>query len=244
MHTRERMIVYGLLGLLLVVNLPGLLGGGGRLAVAEGEPASNQLGPADGLTLVENDQELRLRSLGGRLAWSDAAYARAFSMGFVHVGRAMGPLLDAPHFVDEREELDEEIKARDEELDERIGAFLEEHQDVGPDGPAADDVRRAYQQLFRQRERWRAERTRRLGSLAARQIEAAYRDLQAAVEVVAERRAIDIVLRFIPPDNEFASSNPPQAYRAIRARVALKYPEALDITDAILEELDVAEEES
>ena len=52
------------------------------------------------------------------------------------------------------------------------------------------------------------------------------------------------MLRLIPPDNEFESSNPPQAYRAIRARVAVKYPEALDITDAILEELDVAEEES
>ncbi len=244
MHTRERMVVYGLLGLLLVVNLPGLLGGGGRLAVAEGERASNQLGPADGLTLIENDQELLLRSLGGRLAWSDAAYARAFSVGFVHVGRALDPLLDAPHFVDEREELDEEIKAKDDQLDERIGAFLEEHRDVGPDDPGAEGVRRAYQELFGERERWRAERTRRLGRLAARQIEAAYRDVRAAVEVVAERREIDIVLRFIPPEKEFQSVNPPQAYRAIRARVALKYPEALDITAAVLEELDVAEEES
>ncbi len=86
-------------------------------------------------------------------------------------------------------------------------------------------------------EQWRRERARRRGKLAAHQIEDSYRELVAAVEVVAERLDIDLVFRFIPTTNEFQALNPPQAYTAVRARLALKYPEALDITDQVLEEL-------
>ena len=78
-----------------------------------------------------------------------------------------------------------------------------------------------------------------MGKLTADQIEDAYRDLVAAVEVVSERRQIDLVFRFIPTDADFLTQNPPQAYIAVRARIALKYPEALNITDEVLEELAV-----
>jgi hypothetical protein len=79
--------------------------------------------------------------------------------------------------------------------------------------------------------------SRQLGRLAAGQIERAYRDLIAAVEVVAERRRIDLVFRFIPTDNEFQAISPPQAYTGIHARIALKYPPGLDVTDEVMEEL-------
>jgi hypothetical protein len=59
----------------------------------------------------------------------------------------------------------------------------------------------------------------------------------AAVDVVADRLGIDVVFRFIPTANDFQSFNSGQAYVSVRARIALKYPEALDITDEILEEL-------
>ena len=72
------------------------------------------------------------------------------------------------------------------------------------------DVQRAYQELLQERERWRREGAKRLGKLAAEQIEQAYRDLVAAVEVVAERRDIDLVFRFIPTGNDFDAQSPAQ----------------------------------
>ncbi len=54
---------------------------------------------------------------------------------------------------------------------------------------------------------------------------------------MSERRQIDLVFRYIPTDADFLTPNPAQAYIAVRARIAVKYPEALNITDEVLEEL-------
>ena len=54
---------------------------------------------------------------------------------------------------------------------------------------------------------------------------------------MADRLGIDVVFRFIPTADEFQSFNATQAYVAVRGRIALKYPEALDVTDDVLEEL-------
>ncbi len=237
MNTRERIVIYGTLTLLLGINISAITGGGGRRAVAADDPSADQLGPAEALTLVEKDHRLVLRNQAGRLSWGDSDHARAYSIGFVHVGKAVGPLLEAEQYAEERDQLEEEIRATDEELDASIAAFMEEHRDLDRDDPLAEDVARAYQQLVQERERWRLERARRRGRLAAEHIEDAYRDLVAAVEVVSERRNIDIVWRFIPTTNELQATNPVQAYTAIRARIALRYPEALDITDEVLQEL-------
>ena len=58
-----------------------------------------------------------------------------------------------------------------------------------------------------------------------------------AVEVVADRNDIDTVYRFIPTDEAFEADNPDQAMVAIRLRTALRYPDELDITDDVMDEL-------
>ncbi|MHC4416290.1 MAG: OmpH family outer membrane protein [Planctomycetota bacterium] len=237
MNTPERIVVYGALALLLGLNLSDGGGGGGPSAVAGAGPSEEKLGPARSLTLTDEDRLLVLRNRAGRLAWADNDHARTLSIGFVHVGKAVGPLLDSEQYADERQRLEDEIKAIDEALTARIEAFREEHREVEPGDPEAEEVARQHQMLMQEFEQWRMERAQRLGKLAAEQIEDAYRDLVAAVEVVAERREIDLVFRFIPTDNDFLSLNPTQAYTAVRARIALKYPDGLDITDQILEEL-------
>jgi Skp family chaperone for outer membrane proteins len=239
MKNRERIVIYGALALLATTNLAALYGQGGSRAVAGGAASGDQLGPAGSLTLVDDEQELVLRNASGRLAWSDSEHARAFSVGFVHVGRAVSPLLQAEEYVEEMARLQEEIRKTDEEITQRIGALLEESRDMSPDDPQAPEVQRAYQEMLQELERWRRQGSQRLGLLAAEQIERAYRDFVAAVEVVAERRGIDIVYRFIPTDREFQAANPPTAYIAIRARIAVTYPEGIDITDEVLEELAV-----
>jgi len=210
----------------------------GGSAWAQGPAEQTHLGPAGTLTLAGDDDDLLvLRNTDGRLAWSDDDYARSFSVAFVHVGQAMGPLLEADEYVEEYRELEAELRGRDEEIGETIDAFRKEHQDITPDDPEMAQVQQTFQAMIQQREQLRVAAARRLGQLASDHIERAYRDLVAAVEVVAARRNIDIVYRFIPTGNDFNAVNPPQSYTGVRARIVLKYPEKLDITDEVMEEL-------
>ena len=225
MNNRERIVIYGGLALLLGLNIAALSNDGRGAAVADVGGTGTQLGPAQTLSLINDDDELVLRNQDGRLAWADDDYARAYSLAFVHIGRAIGPLLEVEEYVDEYKRLEEEIRERDEEIAERILEFREEHQDVKPDDADAQEIQQAFRLLLQEREQLRIAGTRQLGQLAADQVERAYRDLIAAVEVVADRRGIDVVYRFIPTGNEFQAVNPPQAYTGIRARIALKYPD-------------------
>ena len=238
MNNRERILIYGALTLLIGLNIAVLSDGRGRSAWADDLADEVWLGPAAALTLVgDEDNPLVLRNVDGRLAWEDNEYARAFSTAFVHVGKALVPLMQADEYVEEYRQLEAEIREKDEELAEAILAFGEEHKDMAPDDPGAAEVQQAFQSMLQQREQWRVTGSRQLGLLAAGQVEKAYRDLIAAVEVVADRRRIDLVFRFIPTGNEFKALNPPQAYTGIHARIALKYPAGLDITDEVMEEL-------
>ena len=224
MNNRERILIYGALTLLIGLNIAVLSDGRGRSAWADDLADEVWLGPAAALTLVgDEDNPLVLRNVDGRLAWEDNEYARAFSTAFVHVGKALVPLMQANEYVEEYRQLEAENR--------------EEHKDMAPDDPGAAEVQQAFQSMLQQREQWRVTGSRQLGLLAAGQVEKAYRDLIAAVEVVADRRRIDLVFRFIPTGNEFKALNPPQAYTGIHARIALKYPAGLDITDEVMEEL-------
>jgi Skp family chaperone for outer membrane proteins len=235
MDTRERIVIYGALAALAALNLAALFGQGGASALADG--ASDALGPAEALTLVDGDKQLVLRNRGERLAWSDSPHDRLYSIAFVHVGRAVGPLLEAEAYQEELARITAELQETDNEMTGRITAFLEENRDLKPDDPQAAEIQRAYQTMMQELERVRMAGTQRVAALQAEQTERAYRDFVAAVEVVAERRGIDIVLRFIPTADEFNAANPPAAFTAIRARLALKYPDGIDITDEVLQEL-------
>ncbi len=237
MNSRERFVVYGALVALGVLNVTALLDDGAARALADLDQTKSGLGPAESLTLAGPEGQVVLHESGKRLAWGDNDHAKAYSIAFVHVGRAVGPLLQAEHYADEYGQLENEIRSADEEIGRRIEAFVEEHKDVKPDDPEAVNVQRTYQELLQERERWRLEGTQRLNELASSHIEQAYRDLVAAVEVVAERRKIDIVFRFIPTDDDFESPNAQMAQIAIRARIAVRYPPSLDITDEVLKEL-------
>ena len=77
----------------------------------------------------------------------------------------------------------------------------------------------------------------RTGKLESEYLESSYREMIDAVNVVADRMKIDIVYRFTPPSEEFETDNPRAAMSTIRMRSALRYPDDLDITDAVADEL-------
>ena len=242
MNSNERIAIYGALALLLALNLSTMLGLGTPGALAEAMSVEDELGPAATLILTDEDESLVLRNTAGRLAWADNAHGRAYSVAFMAPGKAMEPLLEADQFVEERQELDDELRTNGQEFERRINAYEQQNAGITPDDPRAMEVQQTYQAMRVEYEQWRAQANARMGQLRATQVEQAYRDMVAAVEVVAERKGIDIVYRFIATAQEFGAVNPPQAYLATRQRLALVYPDALDITDAVLEELSVETE--
>ena len=242
MNSNERIAIYGVLAVLLALNLSTMLGLGTPGALAEAASVEDGLGPAATLTLTDEDEPLVLRNTAGRLAWADNAHGRAYSVAFMAPGKAMEPLLKADQFAEERQELDDELQTNDQEFGRRIKAYEQQNAGVTPDDPRAAEVQQTYQAMRAEYEQWRAQATARMGQLTAAQIARAYRDMVAAVEVLAPRTGIDLVYRFIPTAQEFGAVNPPQAYLATRQRLALVYPDALDITDAVLEELSVETE--
>ncbi len=242
MNSNERIAIYGALAVLLALNLSTMLGLGSPRAIAEVMFVEDELGPAATLTLTDEEEPLVLRNTAGRLAWADNAHGRAYNVAFMAPGKAMEPLLKADQFVEERQELDDELRTQGQDFERRINAYKQQNADVTPDDPRAVEVQQTFQAMLAEYEQWRTEASARMGQLRATQVEQAYRDMVAAVEVVAERKGIDIVYRFIPTAQEFGAVNPPQAYLATQQRLALVYPDALDITDAVLEELSVETE--
>ncbi|MCP3859744.1 MAG: hypothetical protein GY704_08845 [Phycisphaeraceae bacterium] len=73
--------------------------------------------------------------------------------------------------------------------------------------------------------------------LGAEQIESAYRELIEAVDIVAERQGIDIVTQFVPTGEPFDAETMDVASLQVRRRGLLRYPDEIDITEAVAEEL-------
>jgi Skp family chaperone for outer membrane proteins len=236
MKSLERVVFYILAIALLATQLPAWL----TQQPAFAEPWSPvQSQTATEITLLpEGDGDpLVLRNREGRLSWGAQPQHHAYSIGFVHIGDVLRKLMDAEVYREEMENLQVELREREEEWNERMRAFRDEFADVTPEDENADAVAQQWRQLQSERDQWQRGSMQRMGEMASDQLERAYRDLTAAVGVVADRRNIDVVHRFIPPEDEFEATNPDQALLAIRLRSVLHYPESLDITADVLEEL-------
>jgi len=238
MNTRERIVVYGLLTTLAVSNAFLLLATTGRPATAE--PLGETLGPADSLVLAgaaDDTDDVELINRDGRLAWGDDVHERAYSVAYVFIGGILNQLMGAEARVEERLALIDELEGEEKEFRERIEEIRQRGMEMDEE---SDDFRRTYEEYIAAGEElraWQAQAITRRGQLDAVHLEDAYREMIDAVQVVADRQKIDTVYRFIPTDDPFNADNPDQALLAIRLRTALRYPDELDITDAVLEEL-------
>ena len=195
-----------------------------------------KLGPLDSITLAgEND--ITIKNNDGRISWGDKKTSTVWSIGFMETGKALSQLLLAEHFIDARDELNQELENHTAEVRALLNALKEEGSSIDPSSPEAPEFRQKWDQA-----RVEFQRLQNLGAearafLIAEQMEIAYNEIVEAVNVVAERMNIDIVLRFIPPDGEFGQGKPDATIMQIRLRSALRLPEGIDITDEVLTEL-------
>jgi len=198
---------------------------------------NGKLGPIDSITLAGSDGDITVKNSDERISWGEEKTSKVWSVGFMETGKALEQLMKADHFVEVRDELDEELeeslKAARETLDE-IGERGRSLEADDPEGPA---LRQEWESAYRNFERIQKAAIKTRGELAAEQMEESYNEVLEAVNVVSDRLNIDMVLRFIPPDSEFEGNSPDAAIMQIRLRTALRLPEGIDITDEVLSEL-------
>jgi len=155
----------------------------------------------------------------------------------METGKALEQLMQADHFVEVRDELDEELDESLEEARELLEEIANRGRALEPDDPEAPEVRQQWENAYRKFEQLQTEGMQIRGKLASEQMQEAYNEVLEAVNVVADRLNIDIVLRFIPPDGEFERNTPEATLMQIRLRTALRLPEGIEITDEVLSEL-------
>ncbi|MCA9296291.1 MAG: OmpH family outer membrane protein [Phycisphaerales bacterium] len=235
MRHHERLMLCAAL-LLGVGNLIILTAAFGPRAYANTARWLNDLS-ATTVTIGEGDDAVALSARDGRLAWGDAPTSQAHSTAFANTYRILDALMKTDQYADARVELQDTYGARMKDVQSEYEAFRNQYQDIGPDHPEYESAAARFQKLVETRDALSAEANRAFAALLSEQMESAYREVVTAVEVVADRRKIDIVLQFVPTSEPFTADIPDAARAAIRGRTALRYPEGLDITEAVMAEM-------
>ncbi|MHC4808876.1 MAG: OmpH family outer membrane protein [Planctomycetota bacterium] len=241
MARRERMIVHALLGVSLLLHLITLAGGSPAAVMAGVRAFVQDLGPAERLTLVEAGTEadpLVLRARSGRLAWSDQPTHQTWAMAVVDDREVISRLMTKDVYNDRRQALREELQPQSAEFERRMQAIIAESQAIDPDDEAAmQDAFQRYQQVQQEFQQWQQSARNRGDLLEGEILKEAYAELVAAVEVVADRRNVDLVLRAVRTDADFAEPDSRSVSLSMRMRTALLRPEGMDMTEDVLEEL-------
>ena len=236
MSTRERIVTFGLIGLLaalLVFRLPAL----DRSATANAPIADTVLGPASAVTLTGAKGELSVRNDDGRIGWGKAPFGRVYSVGFVHITKPLRKIREQTRLVEESEALAKELGDQNTEYQKKLQEIAESVEKLKQDSPEYQEHFAQGEKLYQEYMAWQRGAMERKGKLEAGQLEKAYRQLIEAVEVVSDRLGVDIVYRFIATSDPFEAMDLGTALNEIRFRSVLRYPEALDITPAVLKEL-------
>lgn len=238
MKTTERTILYSLMALLVAANFSAIVDALSRPAHAAAA-LLERLGPVEAITLTgdDADKDVVLSNRKGRLAWAENEYGTVSSLGFIHIGRVLDKLMDAQELQDERQTLGDELNKQEEEFRARHDELVKRGETLAPDSPEFKAAGEEFQRLRGEIETWKAQALGRLNQLRARHIEKSYRELVNAVEIVGDRKGVDLVFRFIPTDEDFKTDDSGAALEGIRSRTVLKYPDGLDITADVLEEL-------
>ena len=197
-----------------------------------------KLGPAASLVL-SGEKDLVITNQAQRIGWGERPTDRAWSLGAVHIDRVIKALLQSGAYNEERQDLENELMELDAEFNARAEALQAEYADVQETDPEFPEAQERSQAMMQEYQQFAQVAQARMSQLQTQQLERGYREMVEAVEVVSDQQDLDLVMRFIPTAESFGTNVVEQAMLQIRLRTLLRYPEAIDITEAILEELDL-----
>ena len=210
---------------------------GGNLAEAHVQD-EDQLGPASKL-ILSGSKPLVMKNEEGRLGWGDQPTSRAWSMGAVHIDRIIKATLLSEAYEGERKDLEQELRELDTEFTQRAEALQDEYGEITEDDPDFPEAQARMQAVMQEYQQFAQMAQARMNELQAQQLERAFREMVEAVEVVADKKDVDIVLRFIPTADPFETPMVEQAMLQIQMRPLLRYPDSIDLTEAVMDELDI-----
>ncbi len=205
-------------------------------AAARTLPLPQDLGPADALVL-SGKSELRLTNVDGRLSWSDQPSSRVFSIGTVHVGRILNALLQSDKYSAEKADFAAARQKKGEDFERRYKEMLEKARGIDKDSPEFPAAREQFEAFQQEYTVWNSASEKEGQDMVTRQYQSAYGDLREAVEVVADRRKIDLVMRFIPASDKLAAGEEAGIAQQLMARTFLRSPDSIDMTEDILTEM-------
>jgi Skp family chaperone for outer membrane proteins len=195
-----------------------------------------KLGPIDELTLA-GEKDLTITNVDDRISFGEEKTSKVWSVGFMEVGKALGQLLQAEHFIEERTDLNNGLETQLVEARDILQALSAEGQTMDPQSPEAPALRQKWERANNDFRSLQQSALNARNALLAEQMASSYTEIIEAVNVVAERLNIDMVLRFIPQDTDLIQETPEATMMQIRLRSALRLPEGIDITDEVLSEL-------
>lgn len=240
MRTPERFTLYTLLAASLATSALCLLIVSSPVAMAQQDPAAAPALPS--LTLSGPGGDLILKNSGRRLAWGEDDHSKAYSTAFVHIGKVLKQLAAS-------ETYQEEIEALRKELEEQEADYRSKLEEISGRIEGLDqnseEFKRIYEEgekIFTEYREWAGKVAARRNEMEAKHLETSYRQLVEAVEVISERKNIDLVYRFIATEEPFEAKSAEEALNEIRLRTVLKYPQGLDITPDVLKELSLSDE--
>ena len=157
----------------------------------------------------------------------------------MHVGRILGALLQSDKYMSEASELSAARQKKGEEFEGRYKAMLEKAKGIEKDSPEFPAARAEFEDFQQEYTAWNAEAEKEMDAMQTRHYQTAYADLREAVEVVSDRRKIDLVMRFVPASDKIVSSDEASIAQQLMARTFLRSPDSIDITEDILTEMNV-----
>ena len=209
MKSSERATIYSLIMLVLIIN---------------------------GIVLfVNSSPEARADStLSSAMGFSDE-----YTFAFVDVNKTITALMETSRFKDDREALTEEIQGEEDEWRARFAELNKKYEGITPDSPNFEEASNAFTALNASFSQWRQSAEQRVNEMAVIQLEKAYREVVDAVNIVADDKEIDIVFRFTPTEDPLPTGMSGQTMLDIRMRPVLRYPDEVDITIDVLDELGI-----
>ncbi len=239
MNTFERLITWSTMSL-LVVLCGGLFVHSSNNAMAWNMEKAPALGPASQITLQSEDGSMTdLKMVDGRLSWGSEPQQSTQSVAYVHIGALLPMLMGQEERVDERNALRERLTEEAQVLIEELDQIKSNMEDLTPGEEDHQSQLQRGQGIAKQLQTFQQEAMAEEDLKTSDQLEQCYRELVTAVNIVADRKEIDTVLRFIPTDDPFTKGDSNAAMLQIRLRTFLRYPDRDDITEDIAEELNI-----
>lgn len=206
--------------------------------------ASVDLGPADALSLRnEAGDQIVLRNREKRLSWSDRPSARTYTLGFVQVEKVFKAFTRSEAFVEGSKRIEEETAPKRDSYKEQLGKLAERIRAAGQDTPEGQQLIEEYKKLAKEYEDWNRKEMERRNQQAAALISRSYDEMRAAIDVVAQRLDLDIILQAYDADKGLTSTDTRQALADFTYRAVLRFPGQLDITADVLSELNLKAED-